>query len=64
MVVTASQAVFDADHRRLNAALESAGAVVTLDDGTRAIDPERAPAPLLRTYRLLMQYGYANGLLP
>jgi len=61
---TASQAVFDADHRRLNAAIEECGAVVTYPDGFVGIDADRCPPYLLSAYQMLMQYGFANGLLP
>jgi len=38
-----TQAVLDADHNRLNAALEACGAVGTTDDGFRYIDESVAP---------------------
>lgn len=59
---TASQDAFDADHARLCRALEDGGWVVRLGDGSLAVDPE-APEFLVRPYRKLMEFGYANGLL-
>jgi hypothetical protein len=61
---TASQAVFDADLARIGGAIERSGAVVTLSDGWQGIDPERCPPALLSAYQRLLQYGYANGLMP
>ncbi len=62
MTKTAAK-VFAADHERMNAQLEALGAVVTLVDGFQYIDESKAPAGLLRAYRGLMQFGYANGLI-
>lgn len=63
---TASRKVFDADLERFNRALLAGGWVETgVDaDGTRyaCVSPD-APESLLRPYRALVQYGYANGLL-
>jgi hypothetical protein len=60
---TASQAVFDADLSRMNKALRSFGAVNESPDGFTYIDTDKAPGPLLRAYRGLLSYGYANGLI-
>ncbi|MEX5635765.1 hypothetical protein [Parafrankia sp. FMc2] len=54
---------FDRDLERLNAELERLGAVITLSDGWRGIDEAKVPADLLRTYRELISYGWANGHL-
>jgi hypothetical protein len=59
-----TKSAFRADLERFNRTLEASGAVVTLEDGWRGIDGSRVPAELLSAYRLLIQYGYANGLLP
>lgn len=64
MLGAASRAVFDADLARLNAGLLAADAVRTAPDGFQWVDETRAPARLVSAYRLLVQYGYANGLLP
>lgn len=61
---TPLQAVFDRDLERFNGWFHAAGAVVTHDDGTRGIDPAKAPADLVRAYRKLICFGAANGLLP
>jgi hypothetical protein len=63
-MATASPAVFHADHVRLNTALQAADAVVTDADGFQWIDTSKVPARLVGAYSRLMQYGYANGLLP
>jgi hypothetical protein len=52
------------DLARLNAEFHRLGAVVTYDDGFVGIDPDKAPADLLRLYAAITSYGYANGLLP
>ena len=52
---------FAADLDRISTALESGGWIVTLSDGSEAIDAG-APAGLVRAYQGLMEYGYANGL--
>jgi hypothetical protein len=59
----ATRAVFDADLERFNKALHSFGAVVTDPSGFTYIDTDKAPGPLLRSYRLLLTYGYANGMI-
>lgn len=63
MAATASQSVFDRDLGLINSKLQALGAVVTDEDGFTFVDEEKAPATLLRSYRRLVQYGYANGLL-
>lgn len=55
-------AYYRADLARFDALFRKADAIVTLDDGFAYIDEEKAPADAVRAYRLLMQYGMANGL--
>ena len=63
MTATASHKVFAKDFARITAQIEQAGAVVTLDDGFQFIDESKVPVQVLSTYRGLVQYGYANGLI-
>lgn len=60
---TASPTVFDRDLARHNHAFTQCGAVIEVD-GDRYIDPTKAPANLVSSYRLLLACGAANGLLP
>jgi hypothetical protein len=55
--------VFNADLTKMNAAFEALDALVTYEDGFVAIDETKAPAHMLSAYRLLISYGYANGLI-
>lgn len=54
---------FARDLDKINATLHKLGAVVTTKDGFTHIDESKVPADLMRTYRRLVQYGAANGLL-
>lgn len=54
---------FAADLNKISARLESLGAVVVMDDGFTYLDESKAPAALLSTYKSLVSYGYANGLI-
>ena len=54
---------FYADLAKLNAALRALDAIVVQEDGTRWIDPTKAPQGLLNAYAGLVSYGYANGLI-
>ena len=59
----ASQAVFDADLARFDAAFKAADAIVTEPDGFTWIDETRVPAGMVDAYAGLRSYGYANGLI-
>lgn len=52
------------DLERFNKAFERAGAVRTALDGFQWVDDTKVPPELMRAYRLTLQYGLANGLLP
>ena len=54
---------FAADLARYDAAFTKAGAIVTTTEGFAYIDESKVPAALVRGYRTLMSYGYANGLV-
>ena len=54
---------FAADLNKINGKLNALGAVVTASDGFVFIDESKVPASLMATYRGLVQYGYANGLI-
>lgn len=60
---TSQQAAFDADLTKINATIEGLGALVTYADGFVGIDPTKVPDALLRAYRGLLCFGYANGLI-
>ena len=63
---TASQSVFDRDMQRFDTAFRNAGALVTIEDRGESftyIDEGRAPQTLIRAYKRLVSYGYANGLM-
>jgi hypothetical protein len=62
-VAGTSQAVFDADAARFDAAFRTAGAIVTEPDGFRWIDPAKICPQLLSAYQCFISYGYANGLM-
>lgn len=55
-----TQAVFNADLDRFNAAL--APWVITFEDGWQGLSMD-APLELTEPYKGLLCYGYANGLL-
>jgi hypothetical protein len=61
---TASQAAFEADAARFDAAFRAAGAIIADEDGSQWIDPAKVPAQLLSAYRLFAEFGYATGLMP
>jgi hypothetical protein len=54
---------FERDLAKMRAYLESAGALLTLEDGSVWIDPDKADPVMLSAYRGLLSYGYANGLI-
>ena len=55
---------FEADLARFDQAFRAAGAIRTAPGGFAWIDPARVPAALLRSYRRLIEYGYATGQMP
>lgn len=55
--------VFAADLARFDAMFTKADAIRTEADGFQWIDQSKVPAQVVSAYRLLMQYGYANGLI-
>jgi len=57
------QEVFNADLDRFNAAFQKAGAVGVLADGFQYVDEEMLPRELVNSYRRLVTYGFARGLL-
>lgn len=48
---------------RFDEAFRAADAIRTEPDGFAWIDAARVPAEMLRAFRRLAEYGYANGLL-
>ena len=59
-----SNQAFTADIARFDAMFTEADAIRTdPTDGFRWIDESKVPASAVSAYRLLMQYGYANGLM-
>lgn len=58
-----TQRIFNADLARFDKLFTDADALVTYDDGFVGIDQTKVPASALRSYNLLIQFGYANGLI-
>lgn len=57
--------VFHADLERANRHIQACDAVITTDDdGWQGVDPGKVTRSFLDYYSKLIQYGYANGLLP
>lgn len=54
---------FQADLARFDKAFRAAGAIRTDPDGFAWVDAAKVPVAMLRAFRGLMEYGYANGLL-
>lgn len=54
---------FAADFEKVSTKLADMGALVTMNDGFTFVDEARVPVALLSTYRGLVSYGYANGLI-
>jgi len=54
---------FEADMARFDKLFIAADAIVIEPDGFRWIDPTKVPAGIIDTYRNLVSYGYANGLI-
>ena len=54
---------FDADLARFDAMFTKADAIRTESDGFQWIDQSKVPASAVSAYRMLMQFGYANGLV-
>ena len=55
---------FEADMARFDEAFRAAGAISTDPDGFAWIDASKVPDGMLRAFRRLVEYGYANGLMP
>ena len=49
---------------RFDEAFRAAGAIRTDPDGFAWIDASKVPDGMLRAFRRLVEYGYANGLMP
>lgn len=54
---------FTADLARYDAMFRNADAIRTDADGFAWIDQSKVPVSAIRSYQLLMQFGYANGLV-
>lgn len=54
---------FAADWAKFDEAFRALDALVDAEDGFTYVDESKVPADLLRSYRRLMQYGAANGLI-
>jgi hypothetical protein len=54
---------FAADMARFDKAFRAAGAICTDSDGFAWIDEAKVSPDMLRSFRRLVEYGYANGLL-
>lgn len=54
---------FEADMARFDKAFRAAGAICADSDGFAWIDAAKVPSDMLRAFRRLVEYGYANGLL-
>lgn len=61
--MTQTAKAFNADLERINRTIVEAGALRAEADGFQWIDESLVPASLMRAYRGLVQYGYANGLM-
>lgn len=55
--------VFQADMARFDQAFRKLDAIRVEADGFAWIDTDKVPAALLSSYRRLVEYGYANGLM-
>lgn len=61
---TASQAVFDAELVKFDQTFRAADAIRTNPDGSMRIDTTKVPEWIVSAYQRLVEYGYANGLMP